>query len=105
MKIHIKSLIYKKIVVVIKKLCVNSLTEEECNSAITINPETSKCIFNNQKNICQIKENCELEENPSFTNCELIATSVPSENKCEFDTLTSKCIIKNIILKMNLKVK
>ena len=30
----------------IKKLCVNSLTEEECNSAITINPETLKCVFN-----------------------------------------------------------
>ena len=85
----------------IKKLCVNSLTEEECtNSAITINPETLKCIFNIEENKCEIKELCELENNPSLTRCEEILTSNPSKTKCTFDPISNKCIIKNIIPKI-----
>ena len=83
-----------------KKLCLNSLTEEECNSAITINPEALKCIFNIEENKCEVKELCELEDNPSLTRCEEILTSNPSKMKCTFDSITNKCIIKEINLKI-----
>ena len=83
----------------IKKLCMNSLTEEECNSAITINSETLKCIFNIEENKCEIKELCELEENPSNSKCDEILTSNPSKTKCTFEPIDNKCIIKNIIPK------
>ena len=63
---------------VVKNLCINTLTEKECNSALTISPETSKCIYNKEENKCQIKELCELEENPSKIKCEGILTSNPS---------------------------
>ena len=82
----------------IKKLCVASLTEEECNSAITINPQTTRCIFNNQENICEIKEICELEENPSLTKCELILTS------SNLIPLMKNVLLKQLFLKMNQKV-
>ena len=61
-----------------KNLCINTLTEKECNSALTISPETSKCIYNKEENKCQIKELCELEENPSKIKCEGILSSNPS---------------------------
>ena len=83
----------------IKKLCVNSLTEEECNSAVTINPETSKCIFNIEENKCEIKEICELEDNPSLTKCDEILTSNPLKMICTFDSISNKCIVKKIIPK------
>ena len=75
------------------------LTEEECNSAITINPETLKCIFNMEEDKCEIKELCEFEENPSLTKCDEIVTSNPIKTECTFDSIANKCIIKNIVPK------
>ena len=42
---------------VIRKLCGNSLTEEECSSAETKNPKTAKCVFDKIQNIWKKKKN------------------------------------------------
>ena len=50
---------------VIKNICLDSLSEKDCNSAITLNIE-NKCIYNYEINKCEVKELCELENSPSL---------------------------------------
>lgn len=90
---------------VIKKVCSSSLSEEECNSVLTLNPETTKCIFNYEHNKCEIKEICELEENPSLNICNGILTSNPSKTKCIYDKINNRCQTKNICSKIDFPSK
>ena len=53
-----------------------------------------------KKKKCEVKELCELEDNPSLTRCEEILTSNPSKMKCAFYSINNKCIIKEINLKI-----
>ena len=65
--------------------------EDECNSAITSSGQ--KCIYNNEKKICEIKEICEIENHSII--CEKIQTSNPIKTKCVYDENEGKCKIKN----------
>ena len=77
---------------VIRKLCVNSLTEEECSSAETKNPKTSKCVFDKIQNICkEEKKFCyEIEDGATEDICS--SAKVSEANKaCILDNETNFC--------------
>ena len=85
---------------VIKKLCGNSLTEEECSSAETKNPKTSKCVFDKIQNICKEEKKFCYEIEDSATNDICSSAKVSDANKtCVFDNETNLCnevyIMKN----------
>ena len=85
---------------VIKKLCGNSLTEEECSSAETKNPKTSKCVFDKIQNICKEEKKLCYEIEDGATNDICSSAKVSDANKtCVFDNETNLCnevyIMKN----------
>ena len=78
---------------IIKKICIDTLLADECNSAIAF--ERKKCIFNNEKQICEIKELCEIENSPEKEKCLGIQTSDPIKTKCIYNEMEKKCKIEN----------
>ena len=81
------------------------LSEAECNSAITSNPKAIKCIYNKKENICESKEICEIEENPSFSSCSSISTSESNKTICIYDEINNKCMIKQKCMKVDFPSK
>ena len=79
-----------------KKLCLNNLSFEDCNSATTLNPQAMKCLYNNISKICEQKELCEIETSPNKTICENILTSNQAKTKCLYDKNKNICVIKDI---------
>lgn len=95
--------------VCIQKYYCDNVVEKNinnCEAAITSN-EATKCVYDEDKNECQIKEKCLLETGASQnSDCENIQTSEPDITKCVFDSEESgenKCKVKKIC-KPNLEV-
>ena len=77
---------------VIKNLCGNSLTEEECTLAEPINPKTSKCVFDKIQNVCkEEKKFCnEIDNRATKDICS--SAKVSEANKtCVLDSETNFC--------------
>ena len=85
---------------VIKNLCVNSLTEEECASAEPKNPKTSKCVFDKILNVCkEEKKLCNEIENGATKDICLNAKVSDDNKTCVLNYETNLCnevyIMKN----------
>lgn len=76
---------------VIKKICSTSLEEADCNAAITLTPEKTKCQFDGS---CQEIDLCSIASSPSKAVCEAIQVLDSDKQKCIFDSSTTKCVIK-----------
>jgi len=82
---------------VIKKLCNNSLTEDECTSAQAANPKTSKCVYDKIQKICKEEEKLcsEIKDVASKEICS--SAKVSEANKtCVFDNKMNSCNEVNI---------
>jgi len=85
---------------IIKNLCGNSLTEEECSSAEPINAKTSKCVYDKIQKICKEEKKLCYEIEDEATNDICSSAKVSETNKkCVFDNETNFCnevyIMKN----------
>ena len=76
---------------VIKKICDSSLAEDDCNAAITLTPEATKCQY---EGTCQEIDLCSIASSPSKAVCEAIPVLESDKKKCVFDSSTTKCVIK-----------
>ena len=85
----------------VKKVCNNNLSEDDCNSATTLTPQTTKCQFNSElsENKCEEKEFCEIETAPSLAKCKEIPVSDSTNKKCTYNSSSGKCEIKTLCLK------
>ena len=77
---------------VIKKLCNNSLTEDECTSAEATNPKTSKCVYDKIQKICKEEEKLCSEIKDGATKEICSSAKVSEANKtCVFDNDKNFC--------------
>ena len=74
-------------------------------SNITINISVYDPEINKEENICEKKEICEIEENPSFSSCGAIPTSEPNKTICIYDEINNKCMIKKKCIKVDFPSK
>ena len=82
---------------VIKKLCNNSLTEEECTSAKAANPKTSKCVYDKIEKKCKEEEKLCSEIKDGATKEICSSAKVSEANKtCVFDNKMNSCNEVNI---------
>ena len=82
---------------VIKKLCSNALTEEECTSAKATNPTISKCVFDKSQKICkEEKKLCyEIKDGATKDICSNVQVSEANKT-CAFDKEENSCTEVNI---------
>ena len=77
---------------VIKNLCVNSFSEEECNSAVPLNPIISYCIYDEEEKKCkEEKKYCyEIDEKATEDICEN-SEAFDLDKICVFDSENHRC--------------
>ena len=77
---------------VIKNLCGNSLTEEECALAEPLNPKTSKCVYDKTQNFCkEEKKFCNEIDNGATKDMCLNAKVSDTNKTCALDSETNLC--------------
>ena len=77
---------------IMKNLCGNSFTEEECTFAEPINPKTSKCVYDKMQNICNEEQKfcSEIDNGEKEDICS--SAKVSDANKiCVLDKETNYC--------------
>ena len=81
---------------IIKKICSTTLETSDCNDAITLTPEETKCQFNSERSACEEIDLCSIASSPSKTVCEAIKVLQKDKQKCVFDSSNTKCVIKTL---------
>lgn len=72
---------------IIKNLCTNSFSEEECNSAVALNPITSHCAYDELEQVCT-------EEKKFCYEIDKDATKEICKNAEAFD-INKECVLNN----------